>query len=1064
MSYHFKSINIISVILSSLILLTSVSTITANCLPEKTPAYPVKLKCNYRENPIGLEDLSPDFSWQTLASENNWLQSAYQVIVSTNLELLNEKNCDIWNSGKITGGESVCIPYNGLSLESRHRYYWKVRVWDKDGNPSSWSEPAFWEMGLLNPDEWSAKWISFIDEKSKHDRDNIQWIWLADQDATDVPQSTVAIFQQKVNIDEMPAIASMQTVARGNYRLFVNGTLVDSKDKSWQVFERQDILGYIRPGENTIEVEVSSTPGASFDQATGKALRGNYAAFAALLKIEEKDGSIRKYPTSVENWESRNQTSAEYNRSVVVGELNNPKFGLDPGPLSVPASVFRKGFKLKKAIKSARLYVSALGSYKMYINGDKVGRYVLTPEFTNYQSRITYQVYNITEMLEKGNNVVGSLLGDGWYGSPLGWNGEYDIFGNTPNMLLAEVYIEYNDGTTEKILTDDSWKASRSPILKSEVYSGEFYDARLELDGWNTKGFNDKEWDVARIMGNNYKVLSPQVTTPVMVTQVVKPVKIHKSGEQKWIVDMGQNLVGWVRLKVQGEAGTVIKMRFAEILGSEDSLYVDNLRNATTTDCYVLNGKGEEVFTPNFTFHGFRYVEVTGYPGELGNDAIVAEVISSVENPTGYIHTSDSLVNKMYSLGIWGQRSNFISVPTDCPQRDERLGYTGDGQVFWRTGTYNFDIAAFTHKWMRDIKDEQTPDGSFPNTAPTVPKSNRKNGAPGWEDAGVIVPWSSWMQYGDKGIIEENWSIMVRYMEFLEKRSQGYIRPGYFLGDHLATDFSTPSTLISTGLWALTADMMSQMATAIGKTVEAEKYVQLKKKIQVAFQKEFISTEGKIGSGSQASYAIALHAGLVPDSLLKVVTDNFVKAIEDRDWHVSTGFIGTPYLLFALSENGRDDIAYRLLLNETYPSWGYMVKSGATTWWERWNSDSGDPSMNSFNHYAFGSVLEWVYRRMAGINTNPDSPGFKKIIISPIFDRSGKINHIKGEYLSVYGKIESEWTINNNLATLKVTVPANTTARIILPDKAVFKTVPGNDDHTSVEVGSGVHEFTIDLL
>ena len=1047
--------------------------INFSCSYAKTSGYksenqsvPVILRCNYLVNPLGIEDLNPDFSWQIETSENNWLQSAYQIIVATNPKLLTENKNDVWNSGKVENGESVSVRYEGPDLNMQQRYFWKVRVWDNNGNPSSWSEPAFWEMGM-NKREWSAKWIANPESEKNTQPENVRWIWLADQDALDVPDNTLATFQINLNLDEIPLVAAMQTVVRGDYQLFVNGKFVDSKDKSWQVFERQDILGYLKNGENTVEIRVTAKSNVSFDQTTGRLLPGNYAAVAALLKIEDKSGEVTMYPTSCGKWLSKTYDESAWKSSKIVGKLNDPKFGLDPGPLSQPASLFRKEFELNKGIESARLYITALGSYRFFVNGERVGKDVLTPEFTNYDSRIVYQTYDITEFLNKGANAAGAILGDGWYGSPLGWNGEYDLWGPGPNMFLAEIHVKYKNGAIEKIITDNTWKTHRSPILKSEIYSGEYYDARLEQEGWKTTGFSGVNWSFADVQNYNYNLLSPQVNTPVRMIKTVNPKHIHKTTDGRWIIDMGQNLVGWPILKVNGEVGTVIKMRFSEILSSADSLYVDNLRNATASNTYVLKGSGEEVYVPHFTFHGFRYVEVTGYPGQLTSDAIVAEVISSVKNPTGTIQTSDTLLNRMYDLGIWGQRSNFISVPTDCPQRDERLGYTGDGQVFWRTGTYNFDIAAFAHKWMKDVRDEQTTDGSFPNTAPTVPKSNRKNGAPGWEDAGVIVPWSTWIQYGDKRIIKENWASMVRYMEYIEGRSQKYIRPGYFLGDHLAVDFSTPSNLLSTGLWAMTAEMMSQMANATGKVEEAKKYLELKRKIQHAFQEKFIAKDGKIGSGSQTSYAIALQAGMVPDSMKERVTDKLVEAIEKRNWHVSTGFIGTPYLLFALSENGRADVAYRLLLNESYPSWGYMIKNGATTWWERWNSDSGDPSMNSFNHYAFGSVVEWLYRSMTGINADPEAPGFKKIVISPVFDESGKITHAKGEFESAYGKIVSEWSSNvDNTASLKVKIPANTTATIQIPLGAKISTINGekvvNQNRTMLEVGSGNYQFMIE--
>lgn len=1028
---------------------------------------PINLRCNYLDNPLGVESRQPVLSWQIKTTKENWLQSAYQILVSTSPDRLTEEGSEIWNSGKIMAGESVSIAYGGLRLKARQRYYWKVRVWDSKGSVSKWSEPALWETSMLSASDWSATWISSPDCDGVADRKTVKWIWLPGQDATDVPRKTVAWFRNTIYLDELPLIADIQIAVRGDYELYVNGLLVDKKDKNWQAFERQDILEYLVPGKNTVDVKVSAARTTSFDKETRKALSGSYAAFAGIISLRDSKEGL-KYPTSGDHWLCRTGQDSEWEKTVVVGDLDDPKFGLDPGALSSPASLLRKGFHLKKTVASARLYVTALGSYRMYINGTKVGNNVFTPEFTNYNSRVVYQTYDVTSLLAKGQNVIGSLLGDGWYGSPLGWNGENDLFSSSPNMLLAELHVTYKDGSIEKILTDESWKTSYSPILKSEIYSGEYYDARMEQSGWNTVRFNDRQWGPVTAMGRSYSLLSSQVNNPVRVVRQVAPIEIRKIHNDCWLIDMGQNLVGWAKLRVKGEPGTVVSMRFAEVLASRDSIYTVNLRNASAKDSYVLKGKGTEEYAPSFTFHGFRYIELSGYPGGLSKDDIIAEVISSVEAPTGIIKTSNELVNRMYSLGIWGQLGNFISVPTDCPQRDERLGYTGDGQIFWRTGTYNFDVAAFTHKWMNDIKDEQTADGGFTNTAPAVPMSNRKNGSPGWEDAGVIVPWSSWTQYGDKSIIEQNWPAMVRFMDYIKKNSPNYKRSGGYLGDWLAIDLTTPNAVISNSLWAMMAKMMMQMAEATGRKEEAHKYEILRKHIIEAFQNEFITSDGTVGSGSQTSYAISLYAGMVPDELKAKATEKFVQAIKDKNWHLSTGFLGTPYLLFALSENGRADIAYRLLLNESFPSWGYMVRQGATTWWEHWDSDKGDPTMNSFNHYAFGSVAEWFYRSMIGINTDTDIPGFKKIVISPVFDRSGKITQAKGKFNSVYGAIVSEWVLNlDNTVTLKIEIPANTIAKVVLPNNYTFKDIDGNrtesqSNSTIREVGSGVHHFTID--
>ena len=460
-----------------------------------------------------------------------------------------------------------------------------------------------------------------------------------------------------------------------------------------------------------------------------------------------------------------------------------------------------------------------------------------------------------------------------------------------------------------------------------------------------------------------------------------------------------------------------------------------------------------------------------GYPGgEPPLDALVGEVISSVDQITGKIETSSELVNRMYDLAIWGQRGNFVSVPTDCPQRDERLGYTGDAQVFWRTGSYNADIAAFSHHFLRNIVDEQVPSGAFTNTAPGVPKRNLREGSPGWADAGIIIPWTTWMQYGDRGIIDDHWEAMSRFMDYILTINPGYIRNkgGSQLGDWLNMNAPTPADLIATGLWAIDADMMSQMAAATGRETDAAQYRELGTRIRSAFQAAFVKEDGTIGNGSQASYVLAFTAKMVPETLKDAAIGKLVADVEAHNWHLTTGFLSSPYLLSVLAENGRTDVAYRLLLNETCPSWGYMIRQGATTWWERWNSDSSGDAMNSFNHYAFGSVVAWIYRNVTGIEIAPDGPGFRRIVIRPRLDP--RLTYARGEYYSVYGKVVTDWTAETrDRFALKVVIPANTRATVYLPAIPRARVTEGGSeiaakfegDWKVVEIGSGAYEFEV---
>jgi alpha-L-rhamnosidase len=684
--------------------------------------------------------------------------------------------------------------------------------------------------------------------------------------------------------------------------------------------------------------------------------------------------------------------------------------------------------------------------------------------------------------LANGKNVISVLLGDGWYGSPLTWAGMH--FFPPPDRFLAQLELAYADGSRETVVTDGGWKAAASPIIRSEIYAGELYDARLEQAGWETVSFDDSRWNPAVTADVPSIAVSSQITAPARVIATLNPKEVTPLANGTYIFDMGQNMVGWATLKVKGAAGTVVRLRFAEILNPDGTIYTANLRNADAADTYILRGGDEEVFAPHFTFHGFRYIEVTGYPGTPTLDAIKGDVISSVSGePVAKLATSSELVNRMWSIGIWGQRGNFLSIPTDCPQRDERLGWMGDAGVFWRTGSYNFDIASFSQKFVEDIVDAQTPEGAFTNVSPntitfggsgsagTSAWRDAMVGAPGWGDAGVIVPWTTWLQYGDKAVIEENWDAMQRWMEFIQSRNPDFLRKngvGPNFADWLAPDQNTSRDLLATAYWALIANMMSQMAYAVGKEADAKRYDQVSENIRVAFQKAYIKEDGSVGTGTQTSYVVALYTKMAPAALEPALVDKLVKDIEARQWHLSTGFLGTPFLLFTLADHGRTDVAYRLLLNDTYPSWGYMLSKGATTWWERWNGDTGDPAMNSYNHYAFGSVIAWVYRYAAGIDTLPSSPAFEEIVIHPHLD--ARMTSVRAEYDSVHGKIVSDWKgTPEGPFSLKVKIPANTSAKVFLPAIAgAHLTEGGNPVDTQQEsgsyvihIGSGSYNFEV---
>ncbi len=994
-------------------------------------AGPVNLRCDYLENPLGLDAPTPHFSWRSDSPARNWKQSAYRILVASGAARLKAGHADVWDSGKQVSAESVGIAYAGPPLEAGRRYYWGVRVWDGDGqlSSSSLAAPAWWETGLVNKNNWTANWVSRRNPEEEADRAGMRWIWVAGQDALSVLPKTAASFRTTIDLPEKPFSAALFILARADFKVRVNGKETGAK-RDWSDFDRQDIGDRLAAGSNVIEVEASTlAPPFWMPHEEGK---GAPAGISVLVKITGRNGELSRF-FSDGKWEAKLASERDWKPAHAVAEWNDKRFS-DAGPLPQPAALFRRAFAVAKRVQSARVYATALGSYRLSINGKPVGDAVLTPEFTDYRKRVFYQTYDVTSLLKSGENVIGAILGDGWYRSPLIWTGIH-LF-PPPDRLRAQLEILYRDGARETVGTGDSWTTAQSPIVNSEIYAGETYDARLEQPGWNMPAFHGKDWAPAMIAEAPAISISSPVTAPVQVGETIAPKTVTAASNGAYIFDMGQNMVGWVTLKVKGPAGARVRLRFAEILNPDGSVYRENLRNADATDLYTLRGGGEEFFTPHFTFHGFKYVEVTGYPGTPGLDAISGQVVGSLNQPpTGTLDTSSELVNKMWKIGLWGQRGNFLSIPTDCPQRDERLGWTGDAEAFWRTGAYNFDIASFTRKFTLDMNDAQSPEGAFPNVAPDLLPFPGFVGAPGWGDAGVIIPWTAWRQYGDKRFIEENWEPMQRWMDFIAHANPDFLRKngvGPNFSDWLAPDERTPKDLVATAYWALIADMMSQMARAAGKDAEADKYAGLVDNIRTAFQRAFVKDNGDVAGGTQTAYLLTLYTRMAPDALAPAMVSNLVKDIESRDWHLSTGFLGTTFLLFTLSQHGRADVAYRLLLNETYPSWGYMLSKGATTWWERWNGDTGDPAMNSYNHYAFGSVVAWVYRSVAGIDTNPDKPGFREITIHPLLD--ARLTHARGEYDSVYGKIVSDWSgTPAGPFSLKVTIPPNTTARVFLP-------------------------------
>jgi alpha-L-rhamnosidase len=786
------------------------------------------------------------------------------------------------------------------------------------------------------------------------------------------------------------------------------------------------------------------------------------------------------------------------------------------GPRSlIPAPMFRKALMLASPLKSARLYITALGLYECSINGRLVSDDVFNPGWTDYSKRVQYKVYDVVDLLHQGENLIGAILGDGWAVGHISWNHRQQYYDRP--RLLAQLEVTLNDGSNFIVATDNSWKYQLGPVLSNDMLMGEEYDARQEMPGWDTPHFDDTEWYPATQFADPGIAVVATNGPTVKRIQELKPISdpTDKSNftAKRYIFDLGQNMVGRVRFKGCAPANTTITLRFAEVLNDDGSLYTTNLRSARAVDYYTFKADEEIVWEPLFTFHGFRYVELQDYPGEITPDTITGVVLHSEMSATGEFECSDPTLNQLQHNIVWGQKGNFVDVPTDCPQRDERLGWTGDIQVFARTAAFNMDVAGFMTKWAQDVSDAQTADGIVPPVVPKMRTSFLEDGGPAWADAAIICPWTIYLCYGDKRILETSYTTMTKFMDFLLTTSSGFIRcapeyegwPGF--GDWLSINAATPRDLLGTAFLAYDAHLMARIAEVLGNQSDKEKYIALFEDVKTAFGNRYLigsklptsasrpsearrrmdeadaisrgnlkaADYGQVVSEvfntdlfqpTQTAYVLALHFDLLPEALRPLAVEELVADIERRNMHLSTGFVGAPYLPHVLSKNGRLDMAYALLNQKTWPSWLYSVTQGATTIWERWDGwteESGfqSPGMNSFNHYAYGSIGAWMYNTIAGIEIDPTQPGYKHSILRP--QPGGGLISACGKLNTPYGELISNWKTNNGTFDWEIVIPANTTATATIPmrtNQAI--TLNGEPVSSAVhELGAGKYHIDV---
>jgi alpha-L-rhamnosidase len=703
-----------------------------------------------------------------------------------------------------------------------------------------------------------------------------------------------------------------------------------------------------------------------------------------------------------------------------------------------PCVYLRRMFTVSGDIQRARIYVTALGVYELQLNGARVGDAILTPGWTDYRKRVLVQTYDVTTQLRAGENVIGAILGDGWYAGALSWELQRNNYGEPPARLLLQCELTYADGTTQRIVSDGTWQATTGPIRYSGLYEGEYYDARLEQD---LTGFgNLSGLRPAEVFPDHGAARNADTLPPIRVTQELKPIALTQPQAGVYVFDFGQNMVGVCRLRARGPAGTTIRLRHAEILAPDGNIYIENLRKAQATDTYVMRGDAQgETFTPRFTYHGFRYVEVTDYPDAPTLDTLTGLVFHNDAPITATFETSSAMLNQLHRNIVWGQRGNMHSVLTDCPQRDERFGWLGDAHIFARTASFNLDMAAFLTKFVRDVADTQMSNGAYTDIAPVFESAFAvKAHTPAWMDAGIIVPWILYQVYGDVRVLERHYDSMTRYVDYIVAHNpEGVWRRerGHDFGDWVPANSDTNRTMFATLFYFYSAKLLSDIARLLGHTDDAKKYRRIALRVRGAFNQLCWNGE-RYDHATQTINALALGFDIVPSRQRAAVARELVRDIEQRGWHLSTGFHGTPWLLPVLSELGYDAVAQKLLLNHDYPSWGYMLDKGATTIWERWNGDTGDPAMNSYNHFALGTVGEWLFRYLAGIDiaSAPAGVGYQRLVIAPRpMPYHAELTWVKATYETLHGLVVSEWRNAPDRFELRVQIPANTRATIRLP-------------------------------
>jgi alpha-L-rhamnosidase len=1054
---------------------------------------PVALRCEYRVNPLGIDVREPRLNWildATSPQLRGARQTAYRVLAASAAAKLAAGTGDLWDSGKVASAQSAQVVWGGKALTSGAQVFWKVQVWDEAARASVWSAPAQWSMGLLEAADWKGKWIGLDEDGVPRSASSVfhllkdaRWIWTGEGTPAKAAPAGDRYFRVTVTVPAGRKVKRAFAVmgADSGYELFVNG----SSAGRGSMVRMPDVIpvdAWLKTGDNRLAVRVIHNR-ANRPAGLIAAIRVEFASGEPLLVASGP--SWKTVVEKADGWQTAGFNDAAWAAASDLGGYGMEPWG-DVGfkeERALPARMLRREFAAAKPVARATAYVSGLGISELYLNGRKVSDEVLSPNLTDYDKRVFYVTHDVTSMVARGPNAIGLMLGNGRFWAPRSLTPIGMRSLGFPKAIV-QLDLEFADGTRESVVSDETWQLStRGPVRANNEFDGEEFDARADMPGWSKAGFAARDWAPAHAVTGPEGMLVAQMAEPLRVMETLKPVSVKQLRPGVWIFDMGQNMVGWCRLHVAGPRGAEVRLRHAETLRPDGNLYVDNLRSARATDVYTLRGGGPEVWEPRFTYHGFRFVEVTGLPGVPTRASLEGRVVHDAMKTIADFESSDALLNHIHKNIYWGVRGNYRSIPTDCPQRDERQGWLGDRSMVSRSEAYLFDVAAFYSKWAIDLADAQRPNGAIPDVVPNY--WVLYNDDVTWPSTFLFVPGMLYDQYGDTRIIERNYPGMKKWIEHMRGFLKDGLMPKDTYGDWCVPPEKpelihsqdparrTDGTFIGTAYYYHLLNAMTRYARVLGKESDATEYRELAATMRDAFVRRFYKAGlHQYDNGTQTSALLPLAFGITPAEDRQQVTAGLLRKVEqESNGHIGVGLIGAQWLMRTLSDNGRPDVALQIATQKTYPGWGYMIEKGATTIWELWNGDTADPAMNSGNHVMqIGDLGIWLYEYLGGIRPDPEKPGFQHVLIKPA--TVDKLSFVRASHQSLYGRIATRWQRTGGALTLEVTVPPNTGATVWVPGNSVtegglpaskakgvreVRTEPG---YTVIEAEPGSYRFT----